>query len=159
MSILLKQINNHRVEAIPLPKDNRKVRGAELCAEPYANIFLCGKKKSGKGCVIYHLLKHFVGKKTTVIIFCSTINKDKNYKVIPKWLEDNEIEHEMYDGLYQDGVNKLQEIIDSLDEEAKEKEEERKAQRDEQAEAHELIIRLLSGERGETKPRKKIFIT
>lgn len=157
MSILLKKVNNHKVEAIPLPKDERPVRGAEICAEPYANIFLCGKKKSGKGCVIFHMLKHFIGKHTTVIIFSSTVFKDKNYIQVRKWLDQKKVEYELYTSLYEDGVNKLQEIINSLDEEAKEKEEEKKAERDQQLETHEMIARLLAGQPQEsaTKSRKE----
>ncbi len=111
--------------------------------------------------MIFHMLKHFIGKHTTVIIFSSTVYKDKNYIQIKKWLDKQKVEYEMYTSLYEDGVNKLQEIIDGLDEEAKEKEEEKKAERDQQLEIHEMIKRLLAGEPEDNvkKPKKEKLLS
>ena len=75
--ITLKQINNQYVKAIPLPEiDPRPVKGYDICQEFYANIFLCAKKKSGKTSALFKILKECATKKTIIIIFCSTVNKD-----------------------------------------------------------------------------------
>src|SRR5665647_1359521 len=92
----IRRINNHVVQPIVLPIDNRKVRAADICAEPYANIFLVGKKKVGKSSVINHFLKHFIGRHTTVIVFCSTVFKDKNWIEMRKWMKKKGIDHECY---------------------------------------------------------------
>lgn len=141
--LILRQRNNHRVGAIPLPIDKRQIRGAEISAEPYSNMFLCGKKKSGKSSVIFYLLKNFVGKKTKVIIFCSTFFKDKSYIEIRNWMKKNNVEYEAYEDLYEDGVNKLQEIINELDEEAKAREKAKEEEKEEEIDHHEVIKKLL----------------
>ena len=61
-------------------QDNRPVKGAKMIAEPYANIFLCARKKSGKTVTIHNILKNCVGRDTTVIFFCSTLYKDPTYR-------------------------------------------------------------------------------
>ncbi len=88
MSFNLTQINQQKVKAIPLPYEEKKpVRGCDVCSEPYANIFCVAKKKSGKTSVIHHLFKECTSKKTTIIIFCSSIYKDKNWISIRRWIE------------------------------------------------------------------------
>jgi hypothetical protein len=57
-------------------EDKRPPRGAELFSDPFSNIFLCAKKKSGKTTTIAHIIKETMGPDTRLIIFSSTINKD-----------------------------------------------------------------------------------
>jgi hypothetical protein len=149
--LMLSRVNNHTVGPIPIPKDTRKVRAAELCEEPYANIALIAKKKSGKTSVIYHLLQHCVGKHTTVIIFCSTVNKDPGWIAIQKYLRNKHVEYEAYDDLYENNENKLREIIEVLDEEAKER-----INVDTKPEStHDTIMKIMGGPKDEEPKRKK----
>lgn len=123
-AIKLKQINNIKVKPIltggALPIE--KIRGGKLFGEVYSNIFLLAKKKSGKTTIIAEILKHCASKRTKVVIFCSTVNKDDSYKEIIKMLENKGIEVEKYTSLIENGVNKLEEIIHEIQKEAEEEE-------------------------------------
>lgn len=63
------------------------VKGAVLIPELYSTTFLAGKTYSGKTVVIDHLMKHTIDPRTTVIIFCSTVNIDKQWLAIQKALK------------------------------------------------------------------------
>lgn len=86
--IKTKPLNDYKVKKITLPKlpDNKKIRGSKLFPL-YSNIFICAKKNSGKTTVIANILKECVDDDTTVNIFCSTLEKDRSYKEIIKFLE------------------------------------------------------------------------
>jgi len=74
----LKRINNKKVKAIPIPdEDKRPIKGFDICEEVYANIFLCARKKSGKTSAVFKIMKECSTKHTIIIIFCSTVHKDK----------------------------------------------------------------------------------
>jgi ribosome biogenesis GTPase A len=91
------QINKVKVTPIKLPvvaKEN--ILGYDLFPEIYSNIFLCAKKKSGKTSTINHILRKCADKRTTVIVFCSTYTKDKNWINIKESLEKREIPNEFY---------------------------------------------------------------
>jgi len=125
MSFNLRQINNQQVRAIPLPFEARKpVRGSDVCSEAYANIFCVAKKKSGKSSAVFHLLKECTSKKTTIIVFCSTLYKDKNWIAIRKWIEKRGNPHEFFTSIYQDGEDQIKKLVDELSEEARMREEE-----------------------------------
>lgn len=82
------KINNFKIK--PLINADRPIEaigGGKLIPEPYSNIFIVGKKASGKTTILYNLLKNCVNKHTTVIIFSSTINRDKTWDDILKMLE------------------------------------------------------------------------
>ena len=84
--ISLKQINNQRVKAIPIPdEDTRPIKGYDICEEVYANIFLCARKKSGKTSALFKIMMECVVKKTIIVVFCSTTHKDKNWIQIRKY--------------------------------------------------------------------------
>ena len=54
-----KVINKVKIEVLPSKKVNSaKVKGGELFADPYCNIFLVGKKKQGKTTVDYNIISH-----------------------------------------------------------------------------------------------------
>ena len=77
--ISLKQINRQYVKPIPIPdEDHRPIKGFDICEEVYANIFLCARKKSGKTSALFKILKECSSKKT-IMAFCSTCYKDKNW--------------------------------------------------------------------------------
>jgi hypothetical protein len=124
-TIDIRHINNEIVRPLPTKVDTRKVKGCDICAEAYANIFLCAKKKSGKTVALSHILRRCAGKQTKVIAFVSTLHKDKMWKAIQKMLEAKGIEFEGYTSIHEE--NKLAEIIEDAkqaDEDSEEEEEE-----------------------------------
>ena len=70
--IKVRKVNNEEVKPVQVQIDTRKVKGMDISTEAYANIFLCAKKKSGKTSAIFHMLKEFAGKDTTIYAFVST---------------------------------------------------------------------------------------
>jgi hypothetical protein len=125
MSITLEKINKEVVKPIPLPPEDLKpVKGFSICEEPYANIFLCARKNSGKTTVLFKILKECAGKHTVIIIFCSTAHKDRNYLAIRKYFEKKGNEIRVYTSIYEDGVDQIEELINEITEAAKAKEEE-----------------------------------
>ena len=97
MSFQLKKINNEVVKPIPLPSiDPKLVKGNKLFAEIYANVFIVAKKKSGKTCTVFKIIKECCNKDTKVVIFASTLNKDLSFKVIRKYLENKGILYEEF---------------------------------------------------------------
>ena len=124
------QINNVVVKPIPIPKiPLENIRGSDMFPEIYANIYLSAKKKSGKTSVIYNIIKNCADKNTTVITFCATCKKDKNWIEIRNYLDKKKIPNEFYMGIKDNG-NVLQELIldmqtaDNSDDEPSESEEE-----------------------------------
>lgn len=95
MTIKFKKINNKKVKPIKTSNDldKRPHRGKELMNEPYPNIFLVAKKKSGKSNVVNMLVKERACKNTKVHIFCSTAFIDDTYIDLMEWLDKKGIEY------------------------------------------------------------------
>ena len=124
MSLSLKQINDKLVKKIYIPDDDtRPVKGYDICQEVYSNIFLCARKKSGKTCALFKIIKECAVKDTVIIVFCSTIYKDKNWIQIRKYFEKKGMDIRVYTSIYEDGEDQLSTLIHDLSAEAKEKEE------------------------------------
>ena len=111
------KINNIKVKAIPQEKeeDLSKWKGNKIFSVQYPNVFLLAKKNSGKTCTIFTILKQTLTKNTEVIIFSSTVHKDKNMIHIVKYLKKKKIPVAIFTSLYEDGKNKLQEFYESLE--------------------------------------------
>jgi hypothetical protein len=92
-------------------KDTRLAKGYKLFSEPYANIFICAKKKSGKTVLLQNILKQTVGRDTQVIFFCSTIYKDDTYLGIMKMLKKMGINYHAYTSMKEMTENG---VIDNL---------------------------------------------
>ncbi len=120
--ISIKQINNECVKpVIAKRKDGLKIKGAELfnSDNKNPNVFLCARKKSGKTSTIFKILKNCMLKETTLIIFCSTVDKDPTYKVIVNYFRDKGANVLTYTSLYENKVNKLEVLLKYLETEAK----------------------------------------
>ena len=93
MSIKLKKINNEIVTPMKTPNDldKRPPRGKELISAPYANIYACAKKQTGKSSVVAKMALKFAGPETQVHIFCSTVFIDPTYIALVNELEDKGI--------------------------------------------------------------------
>lgn len=130
--IKLKQINDIRVKPIKKQKDNLPIKGYDMFTEPYCNIFLCAKKKSGKSTVVFNILKNCVGKETMVHIFASTAYSDITYKRIMEMLDKKHIQYEVFNSLKEDGENIVRAIISDLNELAEQKIEDEEEQQEEE---------------------------
>jgi len=79
------------VKPIELPKILvENIPGHELFSEPYPNVGIIAKKRSGKTSVLHHILRYCVKKKhknLRVFIFCPTAHRDPTYLEIQKLLE------------------------------------------------------------------------
>lgn len=123
--ISLKQINREIVKAIPIPdEDKREIKGYDICEEVYANIFLCAKKKSGKTSALFKVMKKCCIKTTVIYVFCSTVYKDVNWIEIRKYFKKKGMEIIVFTSIYDGGENQLLNLIQQLNNEAKDQEEE-----------------------------------
>ena len=130
--IKLDTINNEIVKPIEQyaggQLDLRPVKGQQLCREPYANIFLVAKKKSGKTSAIFKILKECIGRDTKIIAFVSTLHKDQNWKNIKAYFKKRDTTFVGYTSLKEDGQDRLEELVKHLEETAEiEEKEESKA--------------------------------
>lgn len=94
------------------------VKGSVLIPELYSTTFLAGKTYSGKTVVIDHLMKHTIDPRTTVIIFCSTVNIDKQWISIQKALKKRGIPCVTFTSLMDDetGCSMLDSLLKTIDE-------------------------------------------
>lgn len=144
------KINKINVEVLK-PKEEfneRSVLGWNYLPNPYSNVFLCAKKASGKTNVIYNLIKNVIDKRTKVIIFSGSVDKDNTYKEIIKYCNKKNIDCTTYHSFLENRVNLVDELIRSLRlEEKQEKDKAKKVQ--------EVEHKLLTEENDPRPPRKK----
>lgn len=113
--IKTKRINNEIVKPIPISGGAKiPALGSDLFEEPYANIFITAKKNTGKSTVIYNILKKCAGHDTNIIMFASTLNKDKNLIAIKEYSEKHCMSFSGYTSIIENGQNHLEELILSL---------------------------------------------
>jgi hypothetical protein len=124
MSVSLQKINDIVVKPLKTSGkvDTRPVRGEKLFSECYSNILVLARKKSGKTCVVQKIIQESCGPNTSVIAFCSTLNKDANWKAIKKWCGDNNIPFEGFPSIKEGKVNILNKFLDNLGGEGDEEE-------------------------------------
>ena len=123
--ISLKQINNQYVKAIPIPdEDTRPIKGYDICEEVYANIFLRARKRVVSA--LFKIMKECSARKTVLVIFCSTVYKDKNWIQIRKYFEKKGMDIRVYTSIYEDGEDQLSNLIEDLKQDAKEEETKKK---------------------------------
>lgn len=110
---MLKRINNEKVSAVPVigGADTRPVKGANLFSEPYANIFLLAKKKSGKSSVIYKIINDCSERNTKILAFCSTIYKDNVWIQIAELCKRKGLYFEPHTSLKEEGIDILEEFL------------------------------------------------
>ncbi len=110
---MLKKINNVTVTAVPLPNETRlPVKGEKLFQNAYANIFICARKRSGKTCLIFKILKSCVGRDTRVVFIVPTVNKDSTYDVMIDWLSDRGNEVETYESLKEGKQSVIESVLE-----------------------------------------------
>jgi hypothetical protein len=126
MDFVTTKINNLKVRKVPLrgPEDTRKIKGAAMFPEVYANIFLCARKKSGKTSCLYKILKGCSGSNTKIIAFCSTLHKDASWGTIQEWADEKGLPFVGHTSLKDDeGMDQLDALVNELAEPEEEEEE------------------------------------
>jgi hypothetical protein len=95
--LLTNKLNNIKVKPLIINRvEPDKIVGFHYIPEPYANIFILGKKKSGKTTILAELLRKTINKNTQCFFFGSTINRDDTYKVIFEMLDKKGVNFEKY---------------------------------------------------------------
>jgi len=120
--ISVKKINNKEVSAIDIVSSGPgpKILGEDLFQELYANIFLVGKKKSGKTSAIFKILKESVGPETKIILFVSTVFKDANWLHIIEHFKKVGISITPFESIYDErGNDRIKILTQNLAAEAK----------------------------------------
>lgn len=92
-SITLTKINDTVVKPVKTgkEKDTRLPRGFKMFPEPYPNVGIIAKKKSGKTNVVVNIVKQCADKDTHVFVLASTANKDPMFLALKKWCKKHEI--------------------------------------------------------------------
>lgn len=105
--ISVRKVNNIKVKPIkPIkPKDTRPFKGRDLFEDPYANVFICARKKSGKTSVTGTIMKKCIGKNTRVIIFCTTVDIDDSWVALQAWCEERDIPIETHTSIKEDNID------------------------------------------------------
>lgn len=158
MPINLKRINNEVVKPVKIKTedDDKPIKGYDLIPELYANIFLMAKKKSGKSTILFNLLRKCSDKRTKVIIFCSTLYKDATYKQIREYLDSKGMEWEGYTSINDDGNDKLEELVQYLqNERPKEEQEEEDEKEMKQKKKSIIYCDESSDDEGDSKAKRK----
>ena len=124
--IEIKPINCEVVKPVipPIEKQGLMVKGDKLFPDPYSNIFLVARKRSGKTSAIFKILRECMTKDTTLICFVSTIHKDKTWQLITKYFEKKGNQVLKYTSFMEDGINQLEALVKHLENENPEEEEE-----------------------------------
>lgn len=110
-----KKINEVRVTKLRIGGGKKKFRGDKIFNDQFPNVFICGKKKSGKSYAVYSILKNIITKKADVIIIANTVARDPVYKKMRKNLEKAGINVRIETNLIGPEGNLLEEIADELD--------------------------------------------
>jgi len=132
----LEKINDVLVKPISVPSYKpEEIKGYDIIPLLYANIFVCGKKGSGKTNVIFEIMKRCIDRKTLVVIFCATHNSDDNWLKIKEWLDKREQPHVFYDSIVDEDALLLLEKNIQLKNAAR---EERKKEGNKNASVHPL---------------------
>lgn len=123
------EFQTHRVSSseIKVSKQEKKetrVKGSDWFSREYPNIFLLGKKASGKSTVVQNILEHCSGKNTKFIFIVTTIDKDQTWKNIVNTYERKGNDVITYTDITdEEGNNVITDFIDSQKLEAAEEKE------------------------------------
>ena len=109
------KINNVKIKPIITNEHPvEKIGAYQLFPEPYCNVAIIAKKKSGKTSVLYNCLEKCTNKNTHVWLFSSTIHRDSTYKSILEMLETKKCQVSTFTHFLDEGGNILEEIINEL---------------------------------------------
>ena len=92
----------------------KNVRAYDYYPEPYANVCLLARKKSGKSTVIYRALEQCCKKGTNVCVFSPTCLIDPTYIKMKKMLEKKGCNVMFKEHFIEDGVNLVSELYNAI---------------------------------------------
>jgi len=98
------------------PDDDLPIKHGELSntLPLYHNTFLAAKTNSGKSTVLHHILLNTLDKRSTVFLFCSTYELDAVWMKTIEELRDRKIKVLCFDGMIENGVNRLEIVLKEL---------------------------------------------
>ena len=109
------KINNVKIKPIITNEHPvEKIGAYQLFPEPYCNVAIIAKKKSGKTSVLNSCLEKCSNKNTHVWLFSSTIHRDSTYKSILEMLERKKCQISTFTHFLDECGNILEEIINEL---------------------------------------------
>lgn len=115
----LEKVNNINITPVITQKFNKKsVYGYDYFPNPYNNIALIARTKSGKTNCIYRTLEATLKPKTNVMIFCPSVHTDPTYKKMRKMLKDKKCNVKTFEHFEEKGVNHLTILVDELSKKA-----------------------------------------
>lgn len=131
MDLHLRRINNQKVLPVitKVPRPDQIV-GGEVLPKLFCNVFIAGRKGSGKTTSLFHILKECLGPQTTLVVFSNTHSNDPTWGIIKGWLASRGFATEFYSSI---GTGKkgdpshLDTLIDRFEAEGKEREKKKKA--------------------------------
>jgi len=118
----LERINNQVVVPIKLPGYDLPVKGGDILPDPFGTVFCIAKRRSGKTNVVNHIIKNCITKDTCVLVFCSSVYNDKNWKKIREYLDSKGYNAEYFTSIYEDGKNQVLELLEELQQQERDKE-------------------------------------
>lgn len=113
----MKEVKINDIKIIPLIKHSSNpddILGGQMFLDPYSNVAIISKKKSGKTTLLYHILKKVCRKGTNVIIFSPTQNKDDTYKFIKEALDKKGCNVSSYSNFIENGENIINDLLNEL---------------------------------------------
>ena len=116
------KVNNIKITPLINQKFNKKtVHGYQFFPNPYNNVALVARTKSGKTNCIYRTLENTLKSNTNVIIFCPSVNTDPTYKKMKSMLKQKKCNVKVYEHFEEKGVNHIENLVSLLSEKAEKK--------------------------------------
>lgn len=107
-----KVVSNKKIVVPRSIPDKRPIKGSDWFSVPYANMYACAMKGSGKTTVLTNIIWHCIGKDTKVIIISPTTKIDKTWQTEIKKLTNKGYSVECFDDFIDDDVDILEEFME-----------------------------------------------
>jgi len=109
------KISDVKINPVVVQEFNPKtVKGYKYFKNPYNNIALIARTKSGKTTVIYRTLENTITPGTRVEIFCPSVKVDATYKKMIKMLKDKKCIVNAHDSFIYGKTSRLDNLVDDL---------------------------------------------
>ena len=118
VKVEIKKINNCTIKEAKKISDDRPAKCQEIFSDPYSNIFIVARKKSGKSTLISNMIKKIIGRNTHVIVFCSTVHKDPTWISIKDFLKKNGIKATYFLGIIEGKEDHLKQFMSAREQES-----------------------------------------
>ena len=116
------QVNDIKITPLIHQKfDKKTVQGYEFFPNPYNNIALVARTKSGKTNCIYRALEATLRKNTNVVIICPSVNTDATYKKMKSMIKKKGCNLTVHEHFEEKGINHIEDLVKRLSEKASKK--------------------------------------